>query len=299
MKFQAPLAAGTLIAVLALTVPAHAFDLDFHGSLGEGKHQRYVPPLSNPIFNETPYITTEARPIWIHHNIPSSFVTGGGQVNLFALELRVALTERLGFIATKDGYADVQFDSVLPDTDGFANISFGFKYALISDPSRERILTVGAEYEAPTGSLSTAGIDLQGSGDGLIDLFVTGAQAFGKLGVQGSTGLDLAIDGDNDSSFWHWSAHVDYEIYKNLFPMIEFNGQTTIDDGTRTGIDDFEGNDVFNFGSTDSGTVVTMGLGARYKFNNHIQMGAGYEFPITEREDLFDWRTNVDFVFTF
>ncbi len=56
---------------------------------------------------------------------------------------------------------------------------------------------------------------------------------------------------------------------------------------------------MFNFGSTDSGTVVTFGVGARYRFTDHIQMGAGYEFPITEREDLFDWRTNVDFVLTF
>ncbi len=183
MKARFPLAVCALSFILLFTQPAQAFDFDFHGSLGEGKHQRYVPPLSNPIFNETPYITTEARPIFIHHNVPDSFVTGGGQVNLFALELRVALTERLGFIATKDGYADVQFDSVLPDTDGFLNISFGFKYALISDPKNDRILTVGVEYEAPTGSLSTAGIQLQGSGDGLIDLFVTGAQGFGKLGV--------------------------------------------------------------------------------------------------------------------
>lgn len=120
--------------------------------------------MFNPIRNETPYITTEARPIFIHHVIPSKFVTGGGNINLFAVELRVALTERLGFIATKDGYADLNFDGVLPDTHGYLNISAGFKYALISDHKNQKYFTVGIEYEPPTGDISTGGIDFQGDG---------------------------------------------------------------------------------------------------------------------------------------
>lgn len=133
----------------------------------------------------------------------------------------------------------------------------------------------------------------------MIDLFVTGAKAYGKLGLQGSTGFDLAIDGDHDSSFWHWSGSVNYELFKNFFPLIELNGLTTISDGNRTGIASFEGNDIVNFGSTDSGTVVTLGAGARYKFNKHIQMGAGYERAVSGQKDLFDWRTNVDFVISY
>lgn len=288
-----------LCFILSFSGPTPVLALDLKGSLGDNGHRRYVPALANPLFNETPYITTEVRPIYIHHEIPSSFVTGGGNIELFALELRVALTERLGIIASKDGYADVHFESVLPDTDGFMNISLGLKYAVISNPEENALLTVGFEYEPPTGSLSTGSISLQGGGDGLIDLFITGAKAFGKLGLQGSSGVDIAIDGNHDSSFWHWSAHANYEIADNIFPLLEINGITTINDGTRTGIADFEGNDMVNFGSTASGTVVTLGAGVRYKFNDHFQMGAGYEFPITEREDLFDWRTNFDMVITF
>ena len=75
-----------------------------HAGNGEGRHTRYVPPLTNPVFNETPYITTEARGIYMYNEIPDGddFVTDGGNINLAALQLRVALTERLGFIATKD-----------------------------------------------------------------------------------------------------------------------------------------------------------------------------------------------------
>src|SRR3546814_19528689 len=54
---------------------------------------------------------------------------------------------RLGFIATKDGYADAHFDEALDDEDGFSNIAFGFKYAILSDPESESLLTAGLRYE--------------------------------------------------------------------------------------------------------------------------------------------------------
>ena len=172
------------------------FGLDLRGSLGEGRHDRYVPPLTNPIFNETPYITTEARPFYFHHELPDGFVTDGGNVDLIALQLRLALTERLGFIATKDGYADFHFDSVLPDEDGFANIAFGFKYAIISEPEDDAILTAGLRYEIPINDLESGGIELGGDGDGFLNPFVTGAIAFGDLGLQASLGANLALDQD-------------------------------------------------------------------------------------------------------
>ncbi|MEE8311643.1 MAG: hypothetical protein V3R77_05255 [Candidatus Binatia bacterium] len=109
----------------------------------------YVPAITNPILNETPYITTEARAFYMWHQVPNSFpgsgVPGAGDIHLFALQLRVAITERLGFIATKDGYALLRFDS-LPDDDGFANVTAGFKYALIHRPEDDTVLTIGARY---------------------------------------------------------------------------------------------------------------------------------------------------------
>lgn len=290
------LAASLLLASIA-AVPATAAELDFEGSLGDGRHSRYVPPLSNPLLNETPYITTELRPIYLYNRIPGDFLTQGGRIRIVAAELRVALTERLGFIASKDGYADLEFDAVLPDETGFVNISAGLKYALISRPEDETILTVGAEYEPPTGNVKTGGISLQGDGDGILDLFVTGATTFGKLGLQGSVGANLALDGDHDSSQLHYSLHADYEALPRFFPLVELNGFTTIDDGDRTAAD-FEGIDLVNFGSTDSGTVITGAVGARYRFTDNIQMGLGYETPLTDREDIMDWRVYVDLVFS-
>ena len=137
---------GCFLAITLLAVsPAWAIDWDLKGSLGEGKHKRYVPPVSNPLLNETPYITTEARLVFIHHSFPSTTpglgLPGGGNANSLTLQLRIALTERLGFIANKDGYADVDFNAPGLSDDGFANIAFGFKYALYSNPENETLVT--------------------------------------------------------------------------------------------------------------------------------------------------------------
>jgi len=298
------LAAGMLALTPFQALMADNFNFDFAGSMGEkGGHTRYVAPLSNPLFNETPYITTEVRPIYFHQKVPNDFVAaggGGGTIDVYAVELRLALTDRLGIIASKDGYADIDFAPALNaaglnDETGFANISIGLKYAVVSDPSTNTIITVGAEYEPTTGNLSTGPISLQGDGDGFIDLFVTGATTYDKIGVQGNIGTNLAIDTDHDSSILHYSGHLDYAVTPNFFPLVEINGFTTIDNGTRTAVD-FEGIDLVNFGAADSGTVVTMAVGARYRMNKNIIFGVGYEEPVTSREDLMDSRVYADMI---
>jgi hypothetical protein len=153
-------------------------------------------------------------------------------------------------------------------------------------------------YEAPIGDLETNGISLQGDGDGFFDLFVTGAKAFGKFGLQDSLGVNLAVDQDHDSSQFHFPANADYEVRPHLFPLIEFHGFSTIDEGSRTPVD-FESIDLVNFGSTDSGTVMTFAGGVRYRLNSHVQFGAGYETPVTDREDIMDWRVYTDLVLSY
>ena len=306
----AALPALAVAAVLATAAPhgsalaeedegSNFLGLDLKGSLGEGRHSRYVPPLTNPIFNETPYITTEIRPFYFYHVIPDDFVTNGGDAHLIALQARIALTERLAFIATKDGYADIHFDDVLPDEDGFANIALGFKYAFYSDPESESIATAGLRYEIPTGDLEAGGIELQGNGDGFLNPFVTGATTFGDLGLQASVGANLALDTSEDTSIVHYSVHADYEILPGLFPLVEFNGFTAIDNADRSAgaLGQLDGVDVFNFGSEDRDTTITVGGGLRYRFNDHVQFGAGGETPITDKDNtVFDYRIYFDLV---
>ncbi|MFN3231155.1 MAG: hypothetical protein ACE363_03225 [Alphaproteobacteria bacterium] len=257
---------------------------------------RYIPSVSNPLFNESPLITTEARPIYFHHDIPNDFLTGGGNVDVGALQFRIALTDRLAIIATKDGYADIEFAGVLPNDDGFANIAAGLKYALIL--TDDMALTVGLRYEIPLGSLDTAGINLQGGGDGFLNPFITALKQVGKFQIQASANANIALDSNHDSSLFVFALHMNYEVTPNFYPLLEFNVFSVIDEGTRTPLD-FEGFDLVNFGSVDSGTVATIAAGARFPITENFMLGTAFEIPVTNREDITNWRVYVDAVVTF
>ncbi len=303
------LAVSLVLAAAVLPDPAVGQDgkrnflgLDLNGSLGEGRHSRYVPPLTNPIFNETPYVTTEARAFYLYNEIPDQFVTDGGHFHLWALQLRLAITERLGFIATKDGYVDAYFDEVLEDEDGFANIALGFKYAIISEPETETLLTAGLRYEIPIQDLEASGLELQGNGDGFLNPFITGTRTFGDFGLQASFGANLALRPSEDTSILHYSLHADYELFPGFFPMLELNGYTAISNGNRSQgvISQIDGVDALNFGSKDRDTTIALGGGVRYRFNDNWQLGFGGETPLTDDDNtIMDYRVYLDLVLSY
>ncbi len=308
--FLLRIGAGLILLVAAIaTIHSAAADetgnflgLDLKGSLGDGRHSRYVPPVTNPVFNESPYITTEARAFYFHHVIPDEFVTEGGTVDFVALQLRLAITERLAFIATKDGYGNFEFDEVLSDTEGFSNIALGFKYAFYSDPETESIATAGLRYEIPIHDLDTSGLDLMGNGDGFLNPFITGARVFGDFGLQASLGANIALDTDEDTSILHYSAHADYELFPGFYPLVEINGFTAIDNADRStgALGQLDGVDVLNFGSEDRDTTVTVGGGFRYSPTDHLQIGAAYEAPITDEDNtIIEYRIYFDVVLHF
>lgn len=272
------------------------FDLDLKGSLGDeqDKFQTYLPPVSGALMNETPQITTELRPMFWFHKIPKESVVGNGNVYLLAAQARIALTKRLGIIATKDGYAWIKPEKTLDHDAGFADLAFGLKYALLYYPEKDFIFTVGTKYEAPTGTLELNDIHFQGSGKGLQDLFFSTEKRWGKLGVEGGFGWTIPYDTVRNSGLVHYHAHVDYEILKNLFPTFEFNGYTVANKGRERALN-FEGVDVFNLGNDGGGTVLTFAPGFRYKINSHVQVGTAYEFSVG-RHDLIDYRVQADMV---
>jgi hypothetical protein len=125
----------------------------------------FISPISNPVFFEDPRTLTEAKFIFLNHRLPSS--VGGNDVQLYALQLRAAITDRLSIIATKDGCI-VSENSV--EGDGWANLAAGLKYNLYKDAAAQQILSVGATFQLPTGTPAA----LQGNGDGEFNLFATG-----------------------------------------------------------------------------------------------------------------------------
>jgi len=262
----------------------------------------FISPVTNPVNFEDPRATTEIRPIYAYHKIPNDFVTQGGYANVAAVQLRVALTDRFALIATKDGYVWLHPDKVVDHADGWANIAFGAKYALFQDDALGLIGTLGGRYEVASGNRDV----LQGYGDGLFNVFLSGGWEFGNFHLLAYTGPRLPVSGD-DSTFWDNSLHADYKIGW-LYPLVEFNWVQCLDGGRRLPIDQ-EGFDFFNLGSKYAGGegVVTAALGARARltdtlqlWQNHkggIDLGFAFERHITHRSEIFEWRMTSDLIF--
>lgn len=304
---------GLLVsATMALTAPSIAaaedgpFGLKLAGSFGAGGFDRgrYVPPLTHFAINETPFNTTELRPIYVHQNIPNGFVTQGGNVDAVALQGRLAITERLGFIATTDGYADVDFDATLPDTNGFLDVTAGLKYAVHFDPAAGEIVTLGLRYTAPVGTLETAGIDLTGRGKGFVNPFVTAAKTWEHVQVQGSAGAQVALS-DANWSYVHLSGHVNYQVAERLFPFIEVNALLPYDGGNQFAkgtpvLSEVTGGDILDLGAPDPDDTVTLGGGLRFRLNDNMILGAGAEANVLDDDNsVFDWRITADMVIHF
>ena len=280
MKRSVFRAAVALLVWLGLAWPAAA-----------GPLEEMISPVSAPTLNEDPRSTTEIRPMFLYTSIANSFATGGGHYEVVAVQARAALTDRLSFIATKDGFIWLRPDEVVPSETGFANLAFGFKGALWRDEPSASILTLGFRYEAPWGQQKV----LQGKGDGLLNPFLSAAKGFGDLHLQLYTGPRIAIDGD-DSTFYDLSAHVDYR-FGRFYPLAEFNWVYVLDGGRRLPIDQ-EGFDLVNIGSSQAGggSVATTALGFRWRLTDDLDFGVAGEFPLSSDPDIFGWRVTTDLI---
>jgi hypothetical protein len=256
---------------------------------------RMISPVTNPVNFEDPRARTELRAIYAYHKIANDFITGGGDVRIYALQARFALNDRLALIATKDGWVDFNPNGVLDDESGFANIAFGFKYALMKDDNAGNILTGGLRYELPSGNTDV----LQGRGDGFVNPFLSGAMALEGMNVMAGTGLRLPLD-DDDSTFYDFDMHVDVPVGQ-FYPSLELNVVHVLDAGNRLPIAD-EGQDFFSFGAIDSDgkTIVTGAVGGRYRLSDSVDWGFGYQFPLTSGKgsNITDWRVTSDLIFS-
>lgn len=299
MRQLSGILAPVLLGTTLFAGPALGFDLG--GSLGEGKFAAsdYVPPVTHPTLNETPFITTEVKPIFLYHSVPSGFVTGGGRIIGGAVQARVALTERLGFIATTDGYADIDWDGVLPDESGFLDVAAGVKYAIVHDPAAGQIISAGIRYTASVGNVDTGGIDLTGSHAGYLDAFVTAAKIYDSgTNLQGEVGFQWGIS-DRSWSYFHLHGHVDHEIAPGFFPLVEANLLLPVDGGNRIPGAKLTSVDLFDIGAEDTQATFTLGVGARYRAFDNLIIGAAVEGNILElgantANSPFGWRITSD-----
>jgi hypothetical protein len=266
-----------------------------------------ITPVSNPIYFEDPFIHSEARPIFMEHRFPSTFEFQGGKAPLggdaqvYALQVRWAVTDRLALIATKDGYIDMNPDKTLDHSDGWANIAAGFKYAVIDRPEDQFILTPGLTIELPTGNTDVQ----QGRGAGEWNLFASAAKGFGKFHTTGNVGFRIPNDFSDQTAQAHYSLQLDYFVCKYFIPFFAANGYTTLSEGDHKllGVVDLntEMYDLINFGSTEAAgrTQVTVGGGMKAKLCKSTELGFAYEAGVSSPVGIFEDRFTVDLIWRF
>jgi len=261
--------------------------------------EHFVEPVGMPIYFESPFINTQVRPFFIHHEFDDDSPIMGGDLNVYGLQARIALTERLAFIATKDGYS-VLNAGLLPEDDGFNDIAAGLKYAFIVDLDNDFIATAGLRYELSNGDDEV----LQGGDAGEFSPFVSVAKGFDRFHVIGALTWRIPDDDDKGNQVLNWSLHADYEILPDTLPgftpLIEIHGNHYLTDGEGPALG-IGGLDYTNLGTSDIAgeTVVWTGVGARWRLTPHASLGGTFEFPLTDAdEDIMGSRIMLDLVLT-
>lgn len=265
----------------------------------------FISPMINFVFFEDPRQVSEIRPIFVNHWVPGNIGTGGvvsagGTVQLYALQFRARLTDRLSLIAVKDGFIVDHTNGALNGAldDGWADVTAGLKYTIAKDPQSGGLLSAGFTYEIPMGSQKA----LQDIGDGEFHFFLTGGQRFlnGDAHLLSSVGYRMPVDNDLQSTSIHWSNHLDYRVTKNAYVFTEVAWWHFIDDAG-TGLPGIAGQDLFNLTATgiEGKDLVTQSVGVKLKPNANTEIGVAYEFPLTDFEDIISSRLMVDLIYRF
>ncbi len=255
----------------------------------------FYEPVGNPLYFESPFNNTELRFLYINHAFPDGSQLGGGDVNVYALQIRLALTERLGFIATKDGYSDLNA-GILPPDEGWNDLAVGLKYVLWYDREEDFVLTTGMRWELSNGDQSV----LQGDSSELSP-FISFAKGWDRFHVIGAVTGRIPLDSGRGNPTLMWDLHFDYEVAPDLLPgfapMVEFHGLHYLGNGDHIPLN-VGGYDYTSLGSTgvNGKTVITTGLGFRWKLTPNMSIGSTYEFPLTAKSnDITDHRVTADF----
>lgn len=265
------------------------------GLIGASDHcfDDFISPMTNPVYFEDPRTLTEARFIFLNHHIPQSI--GGNDAQLYAAQVRAALTENLSLVAAKDGFI-VSQNPVIDD--GFADLALGLKYNLYKDPEAQQIVSAGFSYSIPVGSTQA----LQGRTDGEFHLYLTGGtQIFEDFHWISATGFRLPADTPSGNQMWYWSNHIDWQVMgSKWYVFTEANWYHYMSSGDALGLP-LGGLDLFNLGGLDMAgrNIVTGAYGLKYKPVRNIEIGAAYEIPYTTDRDVLQNRWTFDLIFRY
>lgn len=258
----------------------------------------FIGPVSNPVLSKDARSLTEARLLFIQNKIDPQHPLGSGDIQAYAMQIRLALTERLTLIADKDGYAVISPASGRTQK-GWLDLAAGLKYAFIRDVENQFLLSGGFMYEMPSGSNEV----FQDHGDGLFTFFATTGKEFsGNVHWLNTVGYQVPVDGDANSSFVYWSTHLDRQLWGWFYPLIEANWYHWVSSGNR-GLPSAlgEGDGLINLGTSGvaGNDMVTVAVGAKAKLSQRVEFGGAWELPVTQRHDLLNNRLTAELIFRY
>lgn len=255
--------------------------------------ENFHEPLGQPLYFESACNDSGLRFLYLRHNFSDQSTLQGGSVTVYAVQARLALTDRLAFIATKDGYSELE--SGIIEDEGWNDLAAGFKYVLHADKEKQYLVTPGIRYQAENGH---RGI-LQGGVDE-VSPFVSLAKGYDDLHVLANVTLRLPLDGDEGNTVGHWDLHADYDLNPGaeavFAPLVELHGVHYLDDGA-SGLN-VGGLDYTNLGSQPKEDFVCWaGIGARLEIVKRFELGFAYEFALTDPDDdIMKDRITIDFI---
>lgn len=263
---------------------------------GDRHFQRRPRPIGSPLYFEDPFINTDARAFYLWHKFPDKSPLRGGDMSIWAVQVRLALTDRLQFTATEDGYTKMH-TKILKDAEGWNDLALGLKYALWVDHDADFILSTGLRWRLSNGH----GNILQGNVDELSPYF-TAYKGVGKWGFMADVVGRLAMDEHQGNHILSWDLHVDYELFENFYPLLEFHGLHYLSNGDRLPLD-VGGLDYSNIGSNAVAghAALWSTLGFHWNITKNLSWSAGWGFPLQnpDNNDLFEQRATTQFQFTF
>lgn len=324
---------ATAAALLALSPPASAGEgrktcdslfPDFTCSEREGRYDGFVAPATAPYLFEDPFITTGVSAWWAWHQFAENSPLEGGHLNVMAVQLRAAITDRLGLIATMDGYTIVEADTGLPSPTGdvlntgrgINDLGLGFKYLLVDMPEAGFALSPSMRFQIPVGDRDV----FHGNGDGIFLFDVSSAYGYKGFHLLGDLGVTIPVDNEANSTLLHGHLQMDFPIIEQIRPFAGVNWYHYLASGngdqqvnTRlgtlqintasaaTGTKRVGGLDYANLGTSGitGNDIVSGAVGIRFPVTKNVSLSGAYEIPLTDREDVLSQRVTANVAYDF
>jgi hypothetical protein len=289
--------------LLALGLLALGFSLNAQGGFvlfGESgaelaPEQKAVRPITAPYFHEDAFVTTDLRAWYLSHDFDSdtAAVLGNGSVEVMALQVRVALTKSLQFVAYKEGYTRFDDALALNNNSGWNDIGAGIKWAFLQDWENQFHMAAGVGYEFGFGDEEV----LQDTNE--LRLWLSANKGFDKLHFGAAVNLILSED-DNANAFGNSDMitlhlHADYYLTEWFSPVVELNGYLAQD----TGVLPVSGVDAVSLGGGEENDSYTIAVGGEFRFLDDLGLRLAYETELNDSDSLFGDRWTLSAVYEF